>query len=83
LIARKNRPGRHYAPRRPVPGELGLCPTGKFKHVSKGAARVELARIVRDGLRVVPGQEDMALRPYRCDSCGCWHVGHRAIGRGD
>jgi rubrerythrin len=78
LIARKNRPGLHDAPRRPGPGELGICSTGKVKHSSKGAARVERSRIERAGDAVEPGKELKELDVYRCKSCGAWHVGHRA-----
>lgn len=52
---------------------VGACPSGKRCHDSRASAKAHAARLVGDH-----------LRPYRCDQCGYWHVGHipRAVLQG-
>lgn len=57
---------RHRAP-------LGTCDaTGKAQFTKAHA--VEVARALRR-------RDHSATQPYRCGSCGRWHVGHRSPGR--
>lgn len=48
------------------------------KHETKGAAKVQMSRLIRLGRAEVPGKPGKELNVYRCPACGYWHVGHRA-----
>ncbi len=43
---------------------------GKVRHETKGAAYVAAHRTGN-------GRE---VKPYKCQFCGCWHVGHQPTG---
>jgi len=54
---------------RDLPIEERAC-TSKARFLSRGEAR----SMVRHGRRCAARGD---LRPYRCRSCGWWHLGHR------
>jgi len=45
-------------------------------------ARYESRRVARAARRRIVGQGrgDALMRPYWCDACGAWHLGHLASG---
>lgn len=53
------------------------CSSGKWSYTSRRVAKLwaQRARSVGKGV----------MRPYECNECGAWHVGHkpRAVIRGD
>lgn len=52
----------------------GTCSSGKVGHSSRAKAKASA--------KLVKGH---TMRPYYCDECGAWHVGHkpRAVVRGE
>lgn len=44
------------------------CPTGKHAHATRAGAKAHAL-----SLRVTEGEH---VRPYQCDECLQWHVGH-------
>jgi hypothetical protein len=61
------------------PASFLSCPSRIVRHATKGAARAEVSRLVREGsawLSGVPRPGKM-LEVYRCGSCGGWHVAPR------
>lgn len=48
-----------------VLGDVGTCSvTGKRQYVNKSRAKQIAKRV------------DRSLRPYRCEDCAYWHLGH-------
>ncbi len=56
-----------------VAGTLA-CPTGKRKYATKKAAGVKLGVMARKSGGMGGYNR---LNVYRCDDCGCYHIGHR------
>lgn len=56
---------------------VGDCPTGKRGFVARAGAKAAAHQVAKSGS---PG-----LRPYQCEQCGNWHIGHKppAVVRGD
>ena len=60
------------------------CPSGKISHPSKAEAlRVLRLRVARgrrprgkDRIRKPAGPGPTTFAPYRCPSCGAWHLGN-------
>ena len=48
-------------------GFEGRCPTGKRAHPTRAEAKKHARRLQQKGQHV---------RPYECDQCPFWHVGH-------
>lgn len=47
------------------------CRTGKLAYVARREAKAHARRLKRTATH-----DGHGLRPYRCPSCGLWHVGH-------
>lgn len=54
--------------RTPAPSSTSVCPSGKLAHTTRRGAKEQALR-----LRQMYGQH---LRPYLCEFCDLWHVGH-------
>jgi len=68
----RHKPRRKENAPRTVVAASGAC--GKVAYHDRKAAR--------RALKTLPQQR---MRPYACDGCGLWHVGHltKAVRRGD
>jgi len=49
-------------------GTSNGCPSGKLGHLTRRGAKAHAYR-----LKLETGEH---LRPYQCEGCGAWHVGH-------
>lgn len=46
----------------------------KIRHKSRGDALSHMYVLTR-----TTGASKALLNVYRCEACGCWHVGHRKV----
>ena len=53
--------------------------TGKEIYTSRANANAHANQIVRRAMRDKRGQS--VISPYRCPSCGRWHLGHQPMSR--